>query len=52
MNRQEFFDELRAYLKILQDEEQEDILAEYSQHIEMKMKSGLSEEEAIGDLDR
>ena len=50
MNRQEFFDELRAYLKILQDEEQEDILAEYSQHIEMKMKSGLSEEEAIGDF--
>lgn len=50
MNRQEFFDELREYLKILEDEEQEDILAEYSQHIEMKMKSGLSEEEAIRDF--
>lgn len=50
MNRQEFFDELREYLKILEDEEQEDILAEYSQHIEMKMKSGLSEEEAIKDF--
>lgn len=50
MNRQEFIDQLREYLKVLQDEEQEDILAEYSQHIEMKMKNGLSEEEAIRDF--
>ena len=50
MNRQEFIDQLREYLKVLQDVEQEDILAEYSQHIEMKMKNGLSEEEAIRDF--
>ena len=50
MNRQEFIDQLREYLKVLQDEEQEDILAEYSQHIEMKMKNGLSEQEDIRDF--
>lgn len=35
---------------MLADEEQEDILQEYEQHIEMKIEKGLSEEEAIRDF--
>ncbi len=50
MKKQEFLEELKGYLKVLQDEEQEDILDEYSQHIEMKKERGLSEEEAIRDF--
>lgn len=50
MNKEIFLDELRGYLQILEDQEQEDILEEYSQHIDMKMKKGLSEEEAISDF--
>lgn len=50
MKKQEFLDELKHYLHVLQDEEQEDILEEYSQHIEMKIESGLSEDEAIKDF--
>lgn len=50
MKKQEFLNELRTYLNVLQDEEQEDIIDEYSQHIEMKIENGLSEEEAIKDF--
>lgn len=50
MKKQEFLDELKCHLKVLQEEEQEDILDEYSQHIEMKIANGLSEEEAIKDF--
>ncbi len=50
MDRQSFLDELRSHLQVLQDEEQEDILDEYLQHIEMKIKDGLKEEEAIKDF--
>lgn len=50
MNKEMFLKELREYLKILEDREQEDILAEYAQHIDMKMLKGLSEEEAIRDF--
>lgn len=50
MKKQEFLDELKSYLKVLQDAEQEDIIEEYSQHIEMKKERGLSEEEAIRDF--
>ncbi|MCI8951323.1 MAG: DUF1700 domain-containing protein [Lachnospiraceae bacterium] len=50
MKKQEFLDELRVCLLVLQDEEQDDIIDEYSQHIEMKMENGLSEEEAIKDF--
>lgn len=42
--------DLREYLSILENQEQEDILAEYAQHIDMKMRKGLSEEEAIRDF--
>lgn len=50
MNKETFLRELREYLKILEDREQEDILDEYAQHIDMKMQKGLSEEEAIRDF--
>ena len=47
MNKNEFLEELNRHLLVLEDEEQQDILEEYSQHIDMKVESGLSEEEAI-----
>lgn len=50
MNKEIFLKELREYLIILEDREQEDILEEYAQHIDMKMQKGLSEEEAIQDF--
>lgn len=50
MNKKDFLEELNRYLLILEDEEQQDILEEYSQHIDMKVESGLSEEEAIQDF--
>lgn len=50
MNKEKFLMELRGYLSILENQEQEDILAEYAQHIDMKMQKGLSEEEAIRDF--
>ena len=50
MNKEKFLMELRAHLSILENQEQEDILAEYAQHIDMKMQKGLSEEEAIRDF--
>ena len=50
MNKEKFLSELREYLSILENQEQEDILAEYAQHIDMKIQKGLSEEEAIRDF--
>lgn len=50
MNKEKFLMELRKYLSILENQEQEDILSEYTQHIDMKMQKGLSEEEAIRDF--
>lgn len=50
MNKEKFLMDLREYLSILENQEQEDILAEYAQHIDMKMRKGLSEEEAIRDF--
>ncbi len=50
MNKETFLEDLRGYLRILEDQEQEDILAEYAQHIDMKLQKGLSEEEAIRDF--
>ena len=50
MNKNEFLEELNRHLLVLEDEEQQDILEEYSQHIDMKVESGLSEEEAIRDF--
>lgn len=50
MNKETFLEELRGHLRILEDQEQEDILEEYAQHIDMKLQKGLSEEEAIRDF--
>lgn len=50
MNKTEFLDELKNCLAVLEEKEQRDILEEYTQHIDMKMERGLSEEEAIGDF--
>ena len=38
MNKNEFLEELNRHLLILEDEEQQDILEEYSQHIDMKVE--------------
>lgn len=50
MNKETFLQELRTHLQILEEREQQDILDEYTQHIDMKMQKGLSEEEAIRDF--
>lgn len=50
MNKDRFLTELREYLSVLENQEQDDICAEYAQHIDMKIQKGLSEEEAIRDF--
>lgn len=50
MNKNEFLTELRKHLTVLDNGEQNDILEEYAQHIGMKIRTGLSEEEAIRDF--
>lgn len=50
MDKKEFLAELKRCLKILDENEQRDILDEYTQHIDMKMQSGMSEDEAISDF--
>lgn len=55
MNKKEFISELKSKLSILKKEEVNDIVNEYSEHIEEKIKSGKSEKEAIeefGDIDK
>lgn len=54
MTKDEFLKTLEQQLRLINDEERRDILQEYEQHIEMKIESGLTEEEAIedfGDID-
>lgn len=50
MDKREFLKELGSYLDVLEEQEQQDILNEYSQHIEMKIQKGMSEKEAIEDF--
>lgn len=50
MNKQEFLNELQSRIRILEEAEQQDILAEYAQHIDLRTAAGLSEEEAIRDF--
>ena len=50
MNKQDFLQELQSRIRILEEAEQQDILAEYAQHIDLRMAGGLSEEEAIQDF--
>lgn len=54
MTKTDFLEILEQKLMVLNENERADILLEYEQHIEMKIASGLSEEQAIedfGDLD-
>lgn len=50
MTKTEFLSLLEQRLMVLNDEERSDLLSEYQQHIEMKIQSGLSEEDAIADF--
>lgn len=50
MDKNTFMKELEQALSVLQKDELKDILSEYEQHIDMKVKSGLFEEEAIADF--
>ncbi len=50
MGKEKFLEELKDCLQILEDQEQQDIIEEYAQHIDMKLQKGLSEEEAIRDF--
>lgn len=50
MNKQKFEAYLRDKLSILKEEEIDEIVAEYLQHIDMRVAEGVSEEEAIGDF--
>ena len=52
MDKKTFISELRQALSVLQEDELEDIVSEYEQHIDMKLKNGLTEEEAIADFGR
>ena len=48
MRKQEFLDTLRKDLKVLRQDEINDILEEYSGYIESMMEEGRTEEEAVG----
>lgn len=50
MNKREFLIELEKHISILDKKEQRDIIDEYSQHIDIKMEKGMSEEEATKDF--
>lgn len=50
MNKREFMQYLEKRLSVLNKKEREDIFREYSQHIDMKVQSGLTEYEAIKDF--
>lgn len=50
MNQEQFLKALQERIAMLEQAEQQDILAEYAQHIEMQIKDGFSEEEAIRDF--
>ena len=50
MNKNDFIDKLKDKLKILNKDEVEDIINEYSEHIDEKIKSGTSEKDAISEF--
>ncbi len=47
MNKEDFLNRLKSKLSILDNDEVSDILSEYSEHIDEKVKDGSSEEDAI-----
>lgn len=50
MNKNEFLNQLRKRLSILSQDEIEELISEYSEHIDHKMSEGKSEEEAVSDF--
>lgn len=50
MNKEEFLEKLKKELSILNDKEKEDIIEEYKDTIEEKVKHGQTEEEAVKDF--
>lgn len=50
MNKEVFLKELSERLHVLNEKERQDVLEEYEQHIDLKIESGLSEEEAVRDF--
>ena len=50
MNKNEFLNQLRKRLDVLSNDEIEELIAEYSEHIDHKMSEGKSEEEAVKDF--
>lgn len=49
-SKEAFLNALQQGIAVLAESEQKDILAEYAQHIELKMSGGLTEEEAVQDF--
>lgn len=50
MDKKTFIRELKLALSVLKQEELDDIISEYEQHIDMKQANGLTEEDAIADF--
>ncbi len=50
MDKQVFLEELRKSLRVLKDEEIDDIVGEYEQHIDLKVENGQTVEQAIADF--
>lgn len=50
MNKKVFLEKLRKKLKILKEDELDDIIEEYEDHINEKISSGKTEEEAVKDF--
>lgn len=50
MTKREFLKELEDRLQMLNEKERKDMIEEYSQHINMRMESGMGEEAAIDDF--
>ena len=50
MDKMTFLEELRKSLRVLKDEEIQDIISEYEQHIDLKVEKGLTVEQAIADF--
>ena len=50
MNKNEFLNQLRKRLSVLSQDEIQELISEYSEHIDHKMSEGKSEEEAVNDF--
>lgn len=50
MNKEEFITQLKQSISILDDQEQQYFVEEYTQHIDMKISQGMSEDEAVKEM--